>query len=100
MATRICVVNSEFNFLQFAYNLIQILNDDEIKVFKLYYLYKLALFDSKHFFTMEVNDDNMALELGMDKDLFKKTFKSIARKVKMMHLKQSLGFEKTRKKKK
>ena len=85
---------------EFAYNLIQMLNDDEIKVFKLYYLYKLALFDGEHFITMEVNDESMALELGMDRDLFKKAFNGIARKSKMLFLKQSLGFGKVRKKKK
>ena len=82
----------------FAYNLIQVLNDDEIKLFKLYYLYKLALFVNEHFITMEINDECMALELGMDRDLFKKSLNSIARKAKLIRLKQNLGFGKTRKK--
>ena len=97
-------IDNKFDFYgesnQFVYNLMQLLNDDEIKVFKLYYLYKLALFESKDFITMGINDENMALELGIDKDLFKKTFKNIARKSKLMHVKQSLGFGKIRKKKK
>ena len=83
---------------QFAYNLIQMLNDDEIKVFKLYYLYKLAGFEGEHFITMDINSDSMALELGMNKENFTKAFKSIARKSKIMYLKQKLGFVKTRKK--
>lgn len=85
---------------QFVYNLMQLLNDDEIKVFKLYYLYKLALFEIKDFITMEINDENMALELGIDKESFNKIFKNIARKSKVMYLKQSMGFGKIRKKNK
>ena len=92
------MLSNKFDFYsennEFAYNLIQMLNDDEIKVFKLYYLYKLALFDGEHFITMEVNDESMALELGMDRDLFKKSFNGIARKSKIMHLKQSLKIRK------
>ena len=83
---------------QFAYNLIQILNEDEIKVFKLYYLYKLAGFENIHFITMGINNDSMTLELGMDKDIFTRTFKNIAKKVKLMHLKQKLGLGKVKKK--
>lgn len=101
---RLKEISNNFDFYgednQFVYNLMQILNDDEIKVFRLYYLYKLALFESKDFITMDVNDYNMAAELGIDKDLFKKSFTSIARKSKIMHFKQQLGFGKTRKKKK
>lgn len=92
------MLTNKFDFYSenndFAYNLIQMLNDDEIKVFKLYYLYKLALFDGEHFITMEVNDESIALELGMDRDLFKKAFNGIARKSKIMHLKQSLKIRK------
>ena len=98
------MLSNKFDFYsennQFAYNLIQMLNEDEIKVFKLYYLYKLALFEGEHFVTMEVNDESMALELGIDKELFKKAFNGIARKSKMMYLKQSLGFGKIRKRSK
>lgn len=98
------MLSNKFDFYsennQFAYNLIQMLNDNEIKVFKLYYLYKLALFEGEHFVTMEVNDESMALELGIDKELFKKAFNGIARKSKMMYLKQSLGFGKIRKRNK
>ena len=96
--------NNKFDFYsensQFAYDLIQILNEDEVKVFKLYYLYKLAGFETQHFITMEINNDIMALELGMDKDTFTKTFKNIARKSKLIHLKQKLGFGKIKKKQK
>lgn len=84
----------------FAYNLIQELDDCEKNVFELYYLYKLALFEANNFITMEINDDSMSRELGIDKSLFKKAFKNIARKAKMMHLKQTLGLGKTRKRKK
>lgn len=93
---------NEFDFYgdnsQFAYNLIQLLNEDEIKVFKLYYLYKLAGFEGNHFITMGINNNTMALELGMDKETFTKAFKNISKKSKMMHLKQRFGFGKTRKK--
>jgi hypothetical protein len=83
---------------QFAYNLIQSLDDDEIKVFKLYYLYKLAGFEAEHFITMKINNDSMALELGMDREIFTKAFKNIAKKSKLIHFKQKLGIGKKRKK--
>lgn len=96
--------NNEFDFYgennDFAYNLIQELDEDEINVFKLYYLYKLALFEANNFVTMGINDDSMSRELGMDKVVFKKAFKNIARKSKIMHFKQVFGLGKTRKRKK
>lgn len=97
-------LDNKFDFYnennQFIYDLIQVLNDEEIKVFKLYYLYKLALFKDEDFITMNKNDEVMSLELEMDRVSFKKALVSSARKSKMLFLKQSLGFGKVRKKKK
>ena len=96
------MLNNKFDFYgdnnDFAYNLIQMLSYNEIKVFKLYYLYKLALFDSKDFLIMDVDSESMSLELDMDKEVFTKLFNNIAKKSKLMYLKQCLGLGKIKKK--